>query len=171
MGKLIEQVQIIDMLAAGPLDLDTDRTLDYVSVKNYRRGLMVLSTSAGTAGDDWNWTIKQATAVAGTSVKDADIVDEIWTKQAATNLTATATWTRTTQTADALISGDATSAEEVSLTVIDLDFSRLDTNNGFDVIGGTITLDASGGAQYGSCILVLYDPRYPQSAPLGAIAD
>ena len=170
MADLIEQIQIIDMLTIGPADLDTDRTGDYISVANYRRGILVLSTGVGTAGDDWNLTVTQATAAAGTGVKDADIVDRYYNKQAATNLAAVATWTKTTQTADALVAGDASSAEQVSLTAVPLDFSRLDTANGFDFVGCTVTLDASGGAQYGACILFLYDARYPQAAPLGALA-
>ncbi len=170
MGKLFEKIQVIDMLGLGPVDLDTDRTLDYANVANYRRGLMIFTDGVGTAGDDWNFTVRQATTAAGGSVKDADIVDEYWLKQAATNVLSIAQFTRSTQTADALVAGDATSAEEVCTLVLDLDFSRLDTNNDFNFIGGTVTLDASGGAQYGSVVLVLYDPRYPQDTPLGAIA-
>lgn len=170
MAKLIEQVQVIDVLGAGPVDLDTDRTGDYINVGNYRRGLLVFTNGVGTAGDDWNLTVRQATDSSGTSVKDADIIDEYWIKQAATDLTGTATFTRNTQTADALISGNATSAEQVCLVVADLDFSRLDTNNRFNFLGCTVTLDASGGAQYGAVLLFLYEPRYPQATALGALS-
>ena len=168
--KLIEQVQIIDMLTTGTADADTDATFDYVNVEGYRRGLIILNSGVGTAGDDWNLTVRQATTAAGGSVKDADIIDAYYTKQAATNLTGVAQFTRTTQTADALISGDATSAEEVGLMVADLDFARLDTNNSFNFVGGTLTLDASGGAQYCAVNLILYDARYPQQGMDGAIA-
>ena len=170
MGKMIETVQIIDMLGAGPLDLDTDRTMDYVSVKNYRRGLMIFQSGVGTAGDDWNFTVRQADTAAGGNVKDLDIISEYWLKQAATNLLSTAIFTRTAQTADALVAGSATSAEQVGLLVVDLDFSKLDEANDFTFLGGTVTLDASGGAQYGSVILVLYDARYPQAITQGALS-
>lgn len=168
MAKWFEHMQIYDWLGLGPVDLDTDRTGDYISVANYRRGLVVFLNAAGTAGDDWNLTIRQAVDSSGTSVKDADIVDEYWVKQAATNLNSTPTFTRFTQTADALIKGNDTSAEQVCTVVAELDFSRLDTNNGFNFISCTVTLDASSGAQQGAVALILLDPRYPQAAPLGA---
>lgn len=168
MGKLIEQIQLVDMLGAGPLDLDTDRTGDYVSVANFRRALLIFQSGVGTAGDDWNLTLREATAAAGTGVQDCDIIDEYWIKQAATDLTSTATWTRSTQTADALISGNSTSAEQVCLVVADLDLARM--SDGFDFLGCTVTLDASGGAQYGAVLLLPYDARYPQSAPLGILS-
>jgi hypothetical protein len=170
MAKLLELVHPIDFLGAGPVDLDTDRIGDYISVANYRRGLLIFMNAAGTAGDDWNLTVRQATSAAGADVKDADIIAEYFTKQAATNLTAVSTFTRNTQTADALISGNATSAEQVCMVVADLDFSQLDTNNGFDFLGCTVTLDASGGAQYGSVMLLLYDARYPQATAIGALS-
>lgn len=170
MAKLVEQIQVIDWLTLGVADLDTDRTLDYISVGNYRRGLVIMNKAAGTAGDDYNFTVRQATDASGTSVKDADIVDEYWQKQAATNLTAVSQFTRSTQTADGLISGNATSAEQVVQLVLDLDFARLDTNNGFDFIGATLTLDASGGAQNAAVTLILYDARYPQATALGALS-
>ena len=168
MGKLIEQIQVIDMIGAGPVDLDTDRTGDYISVANYRRALLIFTNAVGTAGDDWNLTVREATDASGTGVQDCDIVDEYWIKQAATNLLAVATFTRTTQTADALIAGNATSAEQACLVVLDLDLARM--SEGFDFLGCTVTLDASGGAQYGSVILIPYDARYPQATALGALS-
>ena len=169
-AKLIESTQVIDMTGIGSVDLDTDPTLDYVNVKDYRRGLLIFLDGVGTAGDDWNLTITQANTAAGGGVKDADIIDSYKIKQAATNLLATAEFTTVAQTADALIDGDGTSAEEVCTVVADLDFSRLDTNNGFHYIGGTVVLAASGGAQYGNVVLILYDPRYAQVTTPGALA-
>lgn len=168
--RLMDHCQVIDWIGSGPVDLNTDRTGDYINVGDYRRGLLIFTDAAGTAGDDWNVTIQQATDSSGTSVKDADIVDEYFIKQAATNLLSTAQFTRTTQTADALISGNATSAEQVCLVCAELDFSRLDTNNAFNFLGLTVTLDASGGAQYGSAILILYEARHPQQTALGALS-
>lgn len=169
--KFMEEAQVIDMLGIGPADIDTDRTLDYVSLKNYGKAVLIISLAAGTAGDDFNFTLRQAQDVAGTGVKDLDAIDAYWIKQAATNLLSVAQFTKTEQTADALVAGDATSAEEVELLVVEVDAEQLDVDNGFDCIGGTLTLDASGGAQYGSVIALLLDPRYPQEPALGAIAD
>jgi len=170
MSRLIEQVQVIDWLGIGPADYDTDRTFDYINVENYRRGLVIFSSGVGTAGDDWNFTIRQADSVSGGNAKDADIVPEYWIKQAATNLLAVPQFTRATQTEDALISGDGDSAEQVGLLLVELDFTKLDHANGFSWLGGTATLDASGGSQYCMTTLVLYDPRYPQATALGALS-
>ena len=52
--------------------------------------------------------------------------------------------------------------------VADLDLARM--SDTFDFLGCTVTLDASGGAQYGAVLLLPYDARYPQSAPLGVLA-
>ena len=166
--KMSETVQVYDWLGLGPVDLDTDRTGDYINVANYRRGLAIFINAAGTAGDDWLFTVRQATAAAGTGVKDADIIDSYLIKQAATNLLAVPTFTRTAQTADALITGSATSAEQVCTVMADLDFSLLDTNNAFNFVSCTVTLAASGGAQQGAVVLLLYDARYPQKGALGA---
>lgn len=168
MGKLAEQIHWIDWIGSGPVDLDTDRTCDYINVANYRRGLVLFTNAAGTAGDDWRFTLKQATSATGTSVQDCDIIDEYWLKQAPTNLLSTAQFTRFTQTADAIVDGNNTSAEQVCLLQLDLDFSRM--SEGFNFISATVTLDASGGAQHGAVLLGLYDPRYPQATLLGALA-
>lgn len=168
MGKLFENTNVIDWIGVGPCDLDTDRTADYVNVENYRRAMVILTTAAGTAGDDWNLTIREADDASGTNAQDSDIVSEYWIKQAATNLLSTATFTRSTQTADALISGDATSAEQVSMCVLDLDLSKMTQGKPF--LSATLTLDASGGAQYGQLTLVLYDARHPQRSPLGSLS-
>ncbi|GJQ40295.1 MAG: hypothetical protein JETCAE02_27070 [Anaerolineaceae bacterium] len=168
MGKLAEQIHWIDWIGSGPVDLDTDRTCDYINVANYRRGLVLFTDAAGTAGDDWNFTLKEATSATGTGVQDCDIIDEYWLKQAATSLLSTPQFTRFTQTADALVDGNNTSAERVCLLVLDLDFSRM--SEGYNFLSATVTLDASGGAQQGAVLLGLYDARYPQTTLLGALS-
>jgi hypothetical protein len=168
MGKLVEQVQIYDWTGLGTVDIDTDRVLDYINCRNYRRALVIFVAPAGTAGDNWNFTVRQAKTAAGGSVKDLDIVDEYWLKQVATNLNSTDTFTRSTQTADALISGDSNSGAQVGTLVLDLDLSKLDTANDFFYLGGAVTQDASSAAQVCGVILQLYDPRYPQATALGA---
>ncbi|HDZ21929.1 hypothetical protein LCGC14_0714560 [marine sediment metagenome] len=170
MGKIVEQIQVIDWTGVGTIDIDTDRVLDYIDVRNYRRALVIFNSPAGTAADDWNFTVRQADTISGGNVKDYDVISEYWTKQAATNLLSTEIFTRSTQTADALVSGDATSAEEVGLLLLDFDFTLMDTANGFVFLGGAITQDASNAAQVCACNLMLYEPRYPQAITVTAIA-
>ena len=169
MSQVITEEQAIKVLEIA--DLDTDRTSDYVSVKNYKRVKVYFYTGVGTAGDDWNFTMRQATAVAGTGVKDLDVIDTYGIKQAATDLTGTGTFTKTTQTKDALISGNGTSAEEATFVQFEFSTDELDVENGFDCIACTVTLDASGGAQNGDVTFVLCDPRYPQETALEALTD
>ena len=166
--RLIDNCQIVPVIP--PLDLDTDRTGDWVSLANYKRVLFVFTKSPGTAGDDFNFTIQQASAADGTGAKDLDVVDEYWIKQAATDLTSTGQFTRTTQTADALVAGNATSAEQAVLLAVEVRADQLDTDNGFEFVNASVTLDASGGAQYGAVLAILYEPRYPQNIGVSALA-
>lgn len=145
------------------LDWDTDRSGGFVSLKNYGKAVFVLFKEAGTAGDDVNVDMQQATAVAGTSAKDLDTITTYWTKQAATDLTATGTFTKNTQSAASEINFDATSAEQILLAVWEVNAEQLDTANGFDCVGCNVSLDASGGAQKGVVLVLLCDPKYPQA--------
>lgn len=166
-GPLLEQAQIVSVIDV--LDLDTDRTGDWISLANYSRICFVFAKGAGTAGDDWNLNTQQASDNAGTGAKDLDAIDYYYIKEHATALSSVAQFTRTTQTADAAINGDATSAEDYALVVWEINAEDLDVDNGFDHVNVTATLDASGGAQYGTVIGILLDPRYPQRTALGAL--
>jgi len=168
--QLIEESNPIDMFGLGPVDANTDRTGDYINVENYRRGLVVVNLGVGTAGDDFLFTVKSAQDASGTGVADWDVISEYWIKQAATNLLAVGQYTKTTQTTDALITGNATSAEQVVQVVVDLDFSQMDTTNGFTFFSCTLTLAASGGAQYCSVNLIPYSPRYAEDVGPSMIA-
>lgn len=167
MARFCETHQIVPVIE--PLDLDTDRTGDWVNLENYGKVVFIFTKGVGTAGDDFNFTVQQATNNAAGSAKDCDAIDVYWIKQAATNLTGTGTFTATTQTADALISGNATSAEQAALLVCEVNAEQLDLANGFTHVNASVTLDASGGAQYGAVMAILCDPRYPQATQLTAI--
>lgn len=170
MAFFLDSHQIVTGVA--PLDLDTDRTADYVSLKNYGKVVCVVTKSPGTAGDDINLDFQQATDVAGTSAKDLDVITKVWTKQAATDLTAVGTFTLNTQTAASEFDGNATSAEQAMLIVAEINAEQLDQANGFDCVSCNVSLDASGGAQYGALLWILCDPKYPQAdGGLTAITD
>jgi len=169
--RFLDEAQVVSVIA--PLDLDTDRTGKYVSLKNYGRAVFIFTKSPGTAGDDANLDFQQATDIAGTSAKDLDVVATYWTKQAATDLTGVGTFTENTQSAASEINFNDTSAEQALLAVVEIRSDQLDVNNGFDCVSVNASLDASGGAQYGAVVVLLLDPRYPQSpsTELSAIAD
>ncbi len=147
----------------APLDLQTARNGDYVSLKNYHGAMFLFLKGAGTAGDDPTLTLRQATAVAGTSVKDAAVITEYWVKQeVAANLESTGTWTRVTQAAAATIAGDATSAESSALYAFYVAADQLDVDGGFDCVTVNIG-DVGTNAQLGT-VLAFLQPRF-QAAP------
>lgn len=142
-------------IAAGivPLDLQTARTGDYVSLKNAEGCLIVIFKAAGTAGDDQTFTLNKATAVDGTGATTAAVIDTIYKKQGAA-LTAVTAWTKATQTAAATVT-DATSAELQTIWAIDV---RADALGAYDCI----SLDSDGAgsnAQLGCVLYLLYGLR------------
>lgn len=143
-----------------PLDLQTARSGDWISLKGYQGVAFVFYKGAGTAADDPTVTLRQATAVAGTSAKDLATVTTVWKKQG--TLTAVGAWTKVTQAAAATFVGDGTSAEEEGLYVIEVDAAELDRANGFDCITVNIG-DVGGNAQLGCVLAVLYGGRYSGS--------
>lgn len=152
-----------------PLDLQTARTGNWISLKNYHGVTFVVIKGAGTAGDDPTFTVQQAQAVAGTNAKDLDGVSAIYTKEHATTLPGT--WTKTTQTADAAVPGDGTSAEDLAVYAFEIRADQLDIANGFDCVNVSCG-DVGTNAQLGCAFYVLW-PKY-QAAPenlLSPIAD
>jgi hypothetical protein len=147
--------------AIAPLDLQTARTGDWCSMKNAAGVCIVFFKGAGTAGDDPDITVQQATDVAGTSAKDLDAVATVYKKQG--TLTSVGTWTKVTQTADALYDADGTSAEEQAVYVMQIEADQLDKANGFDCINVSCS-DVGSNAQLGCALYILYGLRYP-SAP------
>ena len=150
---------LVDMVEGFPaVDLQTGANNgDYVSLKNADRAAVVFISGLGTAGQDPTLTIEQATSNAGGGVKALNFT-VIYRKQAATDLTGTAVWTRTTQTA-ANTYTNATSAEESLIWWVEFDASELDVDNAFDHIRGTVA-DIGGAAQPGY-LFYLLKPKYP----------
>lgn len=144
-----------------PQDLQTARTGDYVSLKHAEGALIVIFKGAGTAGDDPDFTLNQATAVAGTGAKACNAIATIYKKQG--TLTSVGTWTKETQTADEVYSADGTSAEEQAVYVIDVPATKLDRDNGYDCIS-VDSADVGTNAQLGCVLYILYGLRY-QDAP------
>lgn len=157
LGRAIDIVPAI-----VPLDLQTARDGDWVSLKNAAGVAIVVFKGAGTAGDDPDITVEQATDVAGTSAKALNAIDTIYKKQGAA-LTAVGTWSKVTQTADDLFDADGTSAEEQAVYVLQIDAEQLDVAGGFDCVRVRVA-DTGTNPQLGSALYVLYGLSYP-SAP------
>jgi hypothetical protein len=155
-----------------PLDLQTARDGDWVSLKNAHSVEVVVFKGAGTDGDDPTFSFQQATAVDGTGAKDLATITQYWQKEATTDLTGTGTWTKVTQSASASVAPGDPSAQSVALYVFHIEAAELDVDNGFDCIRVRCS-DVGTNAQLGAAFYLLNDPRYPaapESLP-NSIAD
>ena len=154
--------------AIVPVDLATAANDgDWISLKNYRKALVVLFATAGTAGQDPVFTLRQASAVAGTGAKALDFT-VVYEKVGA--LTGVAAWTRVTQAA-ANTYTNAVSGEAQNIIVVEVDAASLDVDNGFDCIQLQVPDTGATAGKIGCGIVVLLDPRYPQGAMASALAD
>lgn len=153
-----------------PLDLQTARTGDYVSLKNAQGCMVVIFKGAGTDGDDPTFTLNQASAVDGTGAKAAAIISTYYEKEG--TLTAVGAWTKVTQAAATSIAPGDPSAQSQAVYVFDVPADRLDVDNGFDCIS-VDSADVGNNAQLGCVFYVLYGLRHataPEDLP-NAIAD
>jgi hypothetical protein len=137
-------------------------TPDYVSLKDYAHFTAVILVKNATTVTGSAITLKQATAVAGTSEKALSFT-KMWA-----NLD--------TAASDALVETAVTSDTFTTLTtnsknqmyVIEVDAAQLDVSNGFDCIR-VGTADAT--AATVTVLYVLSSPRYSQVTPPTAITD
>lgn len=162
---------VLDIVPAIlPLDLQTARDGDYVSLKNAQGVAVVVFKGAGTAGDDPVISFQQAQDVAGTGAKNLSVITTVHKKQG--TLTAVGTWTTVTQAAGASYSADGTSAEEEAVYVFQIEADQLDADGGFDCIRVRVA-DTGTNAQLGCALYLLYGLRH-QVAPANlpnSIAD
>lgn len=163
---LVEEAQIV--MAIVPVDSQTGANNgDWVSLKGYDRCTVLVIKAAGTAGDDPVITLKQATAVAGTSSKDLTftrIDAKVGTQ------TTTGPFTTVTQAAAATYT-DAVSAEAQAIFAIEFKSEDLDVNNGFDCVQLSIPDTGSAGAQLITAIYILRGARYGAVPLPSAIID
>ncbi len=156
MSMLIQNSNIV--VGVVPVDLqDGANAGDWVSMKDYNRCTIVVVTAIGTAGDDAELDLNQATDNSGTSTKALTFTD-IYEKIGATAISAVGQYTLTTQSASGTYT-NATSAENEALQVIEVQASDLDATNDFDHIQLSIA-DVGGNAQLGTVLYILHEPRH-----------
>lgn len=166
--NLLSYAQIAEGIL--PQVLTTARTGRVISIKNYRRVLVLFYKGVGTASDDPTITILQGTDIAFATNKALNFTT-LYTKMDLTKLSDVAQWTKVTQSA-ANTYTDTTSAEQAALWAIDFKAEDFDINNGYDCIRASIS-DVGTNAQYGCVLYIPYNPVV-QTAPesmLGVIAD
>ena len=155
-----------------PLDLQTARVGDFVSLKNATDCLVVVLKGIGTAGDDPVISLEQASDVAGTGVKALNEVRTFYKKIGATAMTAISAWTRVDQTADDALTTDILSAEGDGLWAVNIEADQLDVDGGFDCIRVSIA-DVGNNPQLGAALYILHGLRHsaaPERLP-SAITD
>lgn len=149
----------------GPVDMSAAANNgDWVSMKNYNRCAIIVFKAAGTAGDTPTVTLTQATDVSGTSSKALNFT-RVDVKSG--TLTSVGTYTTVTQSAGNTYAGTANAA---GIYIIEIRSEDLDVANGFDCIQASIP-DVGANAQLGSCLYVLYGPRYTYGGLKSAIVD
>jgi hypothetical protein len=156
--KLVENAQI----AAGfvPLDLQTQRDGDWVSMKDFNHLTVVFYKGVGTAGDNCIVTLQQATDNAGAGAK-ALTFTEIWRKQAA-DVQTVGQFTKTTQAAANTFTN--TNAADQAIWALEIDADMLDVDGGFKYVRLTLN-DTGVNPQLGCVIYVLTEPRSAEATP------
>lgn len=151
-----------------PINLATGaNTGDWVSLKGYHGcAIVCYSSDSVTAGDDIDFTIEQATAVAGTGNK-ALTFTRIWDKTG--NTIPAGTYTLTTQAASNTYT-DIDSAENAWIGVIDIKADDLDVDGGFDCIQCSIA-DTGTNAHIGCALYMLYGPKFGQTTLIDPLVD
>lgn len=157
--------------AWAPLDLQTARAGDWLSLKNCADVGILIFKGAGTDNDDPTFTVEQATSVAGGSAKNLAVITQYWEKEAATDLTGTGTWTRVTQSASQAVAPGDPSAQYVAMYYIHVEADQLDVDNGFDCIRVSCS-DIGSNAQLGAALYILgglREKRAPENLPSSII--
>jgi hypothetical protein len=151
-ARLDEQVTPI-VAAAGLLLTSTLGDTKYVSLKGYRKIQIIISIADGTTVTGTAVTLKQATAVAGTSEKALAFTRMLSSVDYPTSALAETAVSSNTFTTQAVNSKD-------SVYIIDVDADSLDVAGGFDCL----RVDATGHAATASrgCVVLynLYGARY-----------
>ncbi len=160
--NLVENAQIV----AGfvPLDLQTQRDGDWVSLKDFNHLTVIFFKGAGTAGDNPIVTLQQAKTDTGTGVKALPFSD-IWQKQGA-DVQAVGQFTRTTQAAANTFTDAAGDLE--AIWVLEIDADMLDVDNGFCFVRLTLN-DVGTHAQLGCVLYILTEPRFREATPPSAL--
>lgn len=121
----------------------------------------LVNKAAGTANDDPVFTVKQYTAYTGGTTADLAQITYWYAKQE-TALDNDETWTKTTQSAAATVTGNATSAESQMLIVVEVDAAQL--TDGYAWVGLDLADTGAAGAQLASAVYLKHD-LHVQRAP------
>lgn len=163
--------------AQAPADINgaTITTL-YCSMKNYRRARVTIQTGALNASASFVVSPKQATAVAGTSVKaltvsNGNLYSVYNTTPGTTDLPA-----KTTFTTSFTITGTGTASSGSSISLASglfcffIEATDLDLANSFDCFGVAVGTIAAVSTLF-AMTYELFDPRFEDAVPISGRLD
>ena len=152
-ARLDEQVKTV-VAAAGLLLTSTLGDTTYVSMKNFARARITIVIADGTTVTGSAITLKQATAIAGTSEKALAFTRML----ANTDYAASKTMVETAVTSNTFTTQTMDSKD--SVYIIDVDASDLDIANGFDCFRVDCTGHAATASRGCAVIYDLYGAKY-----------
>jgi len=157
--KLLDKGKVV--LGLAPITPSTS-TPDYVNLKGYQKCSVIIVYDNATSVTGSDITLKQATAVAGTSEKALGFE----TQYANTDISANDTLTETDVTSDTFTTDDTDNKNGIH--VIEVDADDLDRDNNFDCLRAG-TGDAANTVL--AVIYILHGPRYAPTLDRSAITD
>ncbi len=160
MRQLVQNAHIVSALSNTAV---SSVTPDYVSLKNYQHVTAIISLKTATGSAAGAITLKQATAVAGTSEKALGFSYQ-W---ANTDVGAGETLTKTAVTSNTFNNAGVASKQE--LYVIEVDTDSLDVDNSFDCFRVAL---ADMTATTATITYILSQPRFiDQTTHVASITD
>ena len=158
-SNIFEHGNVVSILY--PSDLQTAVADDWIDLSDYHALDIVFFKAAGTAGDDPDIWVTQATSNAGAGEKALNF-DTYYLKQGTlTNSSIGGLFTKTTMTSSYIISFNATSAEQQMICGIHIEADMLDVTGGFKYVRASVP-DVGANAQLGCIVGVLHPGRYKQ---------
>jgi hypothetical protein len=157
-ARLDEQVTPV-VAAAGLLLTSTLGDTMYVSMKHYRRAQVIIVIADGTTVTGADVTLKQATAIAGTSEKALGFTRIL----KAADLAAAKTLVETAVTGNTFTTQAVNSKD--SIYIIDIDSESLDVANGFDCFRVDCTAHAATTPRGAVVLYNLYGARFNGASP------
>ena len=157
---LAELYKIVDA-TAGPVTTNGGVTGDYVTLKNAHRAWIVVQLTQAV-GHATALTPKQASAVAGTGVKNLSVACRIWANE---DTVASDTLVEQTAATSYTVTNDI----KKKIVIFEIDPEDFDVAGGFDVLGLAVA-DSSQATDFVSATYWLAN-RYLQATPPAAITD
>jgi hypothetical protein len=159
-NNIFEHGNVVSILY--PSDMQTAVADDWIHLGDYHALDIIFFKGVGTAADDPDIHVTQATSNAGAGEKALNF-DTYYLKQGTLLSTSSVggQFTKTTMTSSYIISFDATSAEEQMICGIHIEADMLDVSGGFEYVRASVP-DVGSNAQLGCILGVLHPSRYKQ---------